>query len=93
MPPQRKRRAPKITPDSVPERTENLPGDLRREDQQETTPESLPKSSEEELPVSGHSLAPDGNDPDHPMHDSEDDMTPGAVAREIERVQSADRKR
>lgn len=93
MPPQRKRHAPKITPDSVPAKSETLPGDLRREDQNDITPDSLPKSSNEQLPVAGHSLAPDGGNEDHPIHDSEDDMTPGEAAREVERTEAAARER
>ncbi len=92
MPPQQKRRAPKITPDSVTPDSETLPGDLRRDDQDTARPEELPEATDEELPAYGHSLAPDGGNHDHPMHDSEDDVTPGDAAREIERVEQTKRR-
>lgn len=53
---------PEITPDSVPDRPEILPDDMRRRDQPEP-PDSLPPAREEAT------LAPDGGVQDHPIQD------------------------
>ncbi|MGN6461701.1 MAG: hypothetical protein ACTHLY_10900 [Pseudolabrys sp.] len=58
----RQRPQPEITPDSVPDRPEILPDDMRRRDQPEP-PDSLPTAREEAT------LAPDGGAADHPIHD------------------------
>lgn len=53
---------PDIAPDSVPDRPEILPDDMRRRDQPEP-PDSLPPAREEVA------LAPDGGNANHPIHD------------------------
>ncbi|HEY1153192.1 MAG TPA: hypothetical protein VGE73_05020 [Pseudolabrys sp.] len=61
---------PEITPDSVPDRPEILPDDMRRRDRPEA-PDSLPPAREEAT------LAPDGGNANHPVHDEPiEDMEP-----------------
>jgi hypothetical protein len=85
--PQQQRRESSAPPDSVTPKPDSLPGDLRRTDQRETPPDSLPQA-DEDIPVTGHSLAPDGGVAQHPIHDDdpEEDFTPGDYEEQIDKV-------
>lgn len=79
-------------PDAVPPSGGESPDDLRRNDQLETLPDSLPEADEEDVPVASH--APDGGVDEHPIHDEpEEDFTPGDYERQIDDVAKARRGR
>jgi hypothetical protein len=71
-----------------------LRDDLRRRDQRDTPPDSMPPRAEEapgEEPAGGgFTPAPDGGNPDHPIHDEDqEDATPSDYEREINRLDKA----
>ena len=73
-----------------------LPDNLRRRDQSETPPDSLPsreEAREGEEPVGGgFTPAADGGVRQHPVHDSDqEDKSPGDYEREIDRLDAAAR--
>jgi hypothetical protein len=75
-----------------------LRDDLRRRDQQETPPDSLPPRDEEragEMPAGGgFTPTPDGGNEEHPIHDEDqDDATSADYERDIDRLDSATRPR
>ena len=96
--PRRGRRAPdeadletNIAPDA-------LRDDLRRRDQQETPPDSMPPRDDErpgEVPAGGgFTPTPDGGNDQHPIHDEDqEDATPDDYEREIDRLDAVTRAR
>ena len=87
MPPKSKQ-GPRVPPSS-----DEPPSDLRRTDQPETPPDSLPEA-DEEIPIAGQSPSEDGGVEDHPIHDEpEEDFTPGDYERQIDDVARARRGR
>lgn len=79
--PQPKRRD-NVPPDSSPEkrRPGDLPDDLRRRDQPRTPPDSLPPKVDD-VP----SLATDGGNPNHPVHDDDiEDLDSADFEEEID---------
>lgn len=87
--------APKSKPPrrDRPTNSDELPSDLRRNDQPETPPDSLPET-DEDIPISGQSPSPDGGVEEHPIHDEpEEDFTPGDYERQIDDVARARRGR
>lgn len=89
-------RKPSAPPDSLPPRSDALPGDLRREDQRTVPPDSLPQADEEtagDEAQGAHSLAPDGGDASHPIHDDDpsEDFTPRDYEEQIDEVADARR--
>lgn len=97
MPPKSKRprkRAPGLRPDAVSRRTDELPAALRRNNQREIPPDSLPDADEEEMPIAGRSPSPDGGVEEHPIHDEpEEDFTPGDYERQIDDLARTRRRR
>jgi hypothetical protein len=99
IPPERKESS--APPDSLPPKSDALPGDLRRDDQRSVPPDSLPDADENaagDEPRGGHPVAPDGGDADHPIHDDDptEDFTPRDYEEQIDEVADArtdDRKR
>ena len=97
-PRQRRRKAPdeadletNIAPDA-------LRDDLRRHDQQEIPPDSMPPRDDRqsgEVPVGGgFTPTPDGGNDQHPIHDEDqEDATSDDYEREIDRLDSATRAR
>jgi hypothetical protein len=86
--PPRKTSAP---PDSLPAKSDALPGDLRREDQRRTPPDDLPTADENadrDEPRGAHPLAPDGGDANHPIDDDDpsEDFTPRDYEEQIDKV-------
>lgn len=93
-PPQR--RTSSSPPDSLPPKSDALPGDLRREGQREVPPDSLPDADEDtdgDQPVGAHVLAPDGGDENHPIHDDDptEDYTAGDYEEQIDEVAASRR--
>ena len=92
-------RQPSIAPpDSLPPQSDSLPGDLRRQDQRQTPPDSLPAADEdvsEDSAIGAHTLAPDGGVADHPIHDDDptEDFTPGDYEEQIEEIAQSRRDR
>jgi hypothetical protein len=87
-PPKRKTSTP---PDSLPPKSDALPADLRREDQRQVPPDNLPDAGEDtdrDEARGGHPLAPDGGDPNHPIHDDDpsEDFTPRDYEEQIDKV-------
>ena len=87
-------RKPSVPPDSMPARSDAVPESLRREDQPAVPPDSLPAADEEtegDEPVGAHSLAPDGGDENHPIHDDDpsEDYTPRDYEEQIDEVADA----
>ena len=97
MPPksQQQRRTNAITPDSLPQSSENLPGDLRHTDQPRMRPDQIPPSTDEEEGPAASSLAPDGGVKEHPIHDDDpsEDFTPADYERQIDEAAKAARRR
>jgi hypothetical protein len=92
--PQQPRRESSAPPDSLTPAPDALPGDLRREDQTATAPDSLPDSDdeiEEDGPTGTHEPSPDGGAPDHPIHDDDpsEDYTPRDYEEQIDEVADA----
>jgi hypothetical protein len=90
MPPRKgppRRRSPDVVPDSLPkggEEPDVLPDDLRRVDQAEVTPDSLPQH---ESPATD--TRPDGGVEQHPTHDEDqEDKGPDDYEREVDAVAS-----
>ena len=86
--PKRQTSAP---PDSLPSKSDALPGDLRREDQRTVPPDNLPDADEDtdrDQPRGAHPLAPDGGDADHPIHDDDpsEDLTPRDYEEQIDKI-------
>ncbi|MGC1467280.1 MAG: hypothetical protein WA792_16285 [Pseudolabrys sp.] len=97
--PQKSKRPPKLAPgrdrkpDAIAPSADELPGDLQREDQRDTPPDSLPEA-EEDVPIAAHTSAPDGGVDEHPIHDEpEEDFTPGDYERQIDDVAKSRRGR
>jgi hypothetical protein len=89
--PQPPRHPSSAPPDSLPPKSDALPGDLRREDQQAVPPDSVPNADEEasgDDSTGGHALAPDGGDANHPIHDDDpsEDFMPDDYEEQIEEV-------
>jgi hypothetical protein len=79
--PQPKRRD-NVSPDSPAEkrRSDDLPDDLRRRDQPRTPPDSLPPKVDD-VPT----LAIDGGNPNHPVHDDDlEDLEPSDFEEEVD---------
>ena len=81
-------------PDSLPPKSDALPGDLRREDQRSTPPDSLPEANEDtdgDQPRGAHPLAPDGGNANHPIHDDDpsEDFTPRDYEEQIDKAADA----
>ena len=94
--PMQERKESSAPPDSVTPTRDELPGDLRREDQTAVAPDTLPSSEDdisEEEPMGAHSLAPDGGAEDHPIHDDDpsEDFTPRDYEEMIDEVADAKR--
>jgi hypothetical protein len=96
MPPRNTpRQTPDIQPDSVPKRGEApdvLPDDLRRNDQADTTPDSLPPRRDAGVT----DTRPDGGVAEHPIHDEDqENLEPDDYEEEIDEVEAAgiDRRR
>src|SRR5262249_55619197 len=75
-----------------------LPGELRRDDQPETVPDSMPPRGsglEGEQPAGGgFTPAEDGGNDQHPIHDEDqEDASPSYYEREIDRIDAAIRDR
>lgn len=71
-----------VAPDSPPNRGQSdmLPDDLRRRDQPATPPDSLPPKADE-VPT----LATDGGNPNHPVHDDDvEDLDSGDYEAEVD---------
>jgi len=89
--PQASRKPSSAPPDSLPPSSDALPGDLRREDQRQVPPDSLPDKDEEAARddiLGAHPLAPDGGDENHPIHDDDpsEDFTPDDYEEQIDEV-------
>ena len=85
--PRRRRRAPDLETNTAPDL---LHDDLRRRDQRETPPDSMPSDEERE----GVSPKADGGNDQHPIHDEDqEDASPSYYEREIERLDTAIRDR
>src|SRR6476620_5052399 len=92
--PRRRRRAPDLETNTEPDL---LHDDLRRRDQRETPPDSMPSDEErksEEPAGRGFTPKADGGNDQHPIHDEEqEDASPSDYEREIERLDAAIRGR
>ena len=89
--PRRRRQAPDLETNSAPDQ---LRDDLRRRDQQQTPPDSVPpgevERAEEELVGGGFMPKADGGNEQHPIHDEDqEDATPDDYEREIDRLDEA----
>ena len=83
--PRRRRRAPDLETNTAPDL---LHDDLRRRDQRETPPDSMPPGDEErtgEEPAGGgFTPRADGGNEQHPIHDEDqEDASPSYYEREI----------
>jgi hypothetical protein len=83
-------------PDSVPPKSDAVPGELRREDQRSVPPDTLPNAGEDtarDEARGGHPLAPDGDNPNHPIHDDDpsEDFTPRDYEEQIDETADARR--
>ena len=93
--PRRRRRAPDLETNTAPDL---LHDDLRRRDQRETPPDSMPPGDEErtgEEPAGGgFTPRADGGNEQHPIHDEDqEDASPGYYEREIDRLDAVIRDR
>jgi hypothetical protein len=89
--PRRRRQAPDVETNTGPDL---LRDDLRRRDQRETPPDSMPPRADEnpgEEPAGGgFTPSPDGGNRQHPVHDEDqEDATPSDYEREINRLDTA----
>jgi hypothetical protein len=96
--PSKKPQQHKVTPGSLPPESDALPDDLRREDQQQVPPDSVPGTGEDtdrDEARGGHPLAPDGGDESHPIHDDDpsEDFTPRNYEEQIDEVADSRRNR
>lgn len=72
------------TPDSLPPRDDVLPDDMRRTDEADTAPDSLPRP-EENIDADGSPTTMDGGNPAHPVHDEDvEDAGPEDFEEEID---------
>ncbi|HZT25411.1 MAG TPA: hypothetical protein VFA57_06875 [Pseudolabrys sp.] len=81
-----------------PPAVDAVPDDMRRRDQEESRPETLPTEDEartgEEPVGGGFTPSEDGGVDQHPIHDSDqEDATPSDYEREIDRLDAAVDKR
>jgi hypothetical protein len=93
--PRRRRQAPDLETNTAPDQ---LRDDLRRRDQQQTPPDSMPSGEDErvgEEPVGGgFTPRADGGNEQHPIHDEDQEgATPDDYEREIDRLDEAMRAR
>ena len=92
--PRRRRRAPDLETNTAPDL---LHDDLRRRDQPETPPDSLPSDDErkgEEPAGGGFTPKAYGGNDQHPIHDEDqEDASPSDYEREIDRLDAAIRDR
>jgi hypothetical protein len=92
--PRRRRRAPDLETNTAPDL---LHDDLRRRDQRETPPDSMPSDEErksEEPAGGGFTPKVDGGNDQHPIHDEDqEDASPSDYEREIDRLDAAIRDR
>ncbi|MGB7716985.1 MAG: hypothetical protein WBL81_18755 [Pseudolabrys sp.] len=93
--PRRRRRAPDLETNTAPDL---LHDDLRRRDQRETPPDSMPPGDEErtgEEPAGGgFTPRADGGNEQHPIHDEDqEDASPSYYEREIARLHAGIRDR
>lgn len=93
--PRRRRRAPDLETNTAPDL---LHDDLRRRDQRETPPDSMPPGDEErtgeEPVVGGFTPRADGGNEQHPIHDEDqEDASPSYYEREIARLDAVIRDR
>jgi len=91
MPPKPQRQREQSPPVSLPPSSDALPGDLRRQDQRQVPPDSLPDADEEaskDESLGAHTLAPDGGNESHPIHDDDpaEDFTPDDYEEQIDEV-------
>ena len=98
--PQRQRGQSSAPPDSVPPKSDALPGDLRREDPSASTPDSLPDaedgaSPDEDVPLAAQRPSEDGGVAQHPIHDDDpdEDFMPADYEEQIDKVADARRGR
>ena len=96
--PRQRRKAPDEADLETNIAPEALRDDLRRRDQQETPPDSMPPRGDArsgEVPAGGgFTPTPDGGNDQHPVHDEDqDDATSGDYEREIDRLDAATRAR
>jgi hypothetical protein len=96
MPPRnapKRRPEPDVLPDSLPKRGDEpgvMPDDLRRNDQAETTPDSLPSRRGGGVT----DTRPDGGVAQHPIHDEDqEDLEPDDYEEEVDEVQQANADR
>ena len=92
--PRRRRRAPDLETKTAPDL---LHDDLRRRDQRETPPDSMPSDDErkgEEPAGGGFTPKSDGGKDQHPIRDEDqEDASPSYYEREIDRLDAAIRDR
>ena len=92
--PRRRRRAPDLETNTAPDL---LHDDLRRRDQLETPPDSMPSDEErksEEPAGGGFTPKADGGNDQHPIHDEDqEDASASDYEREIDRLDAAIRDR
>jgi hypothetical protein len=83
---QRKRRNAIASGSPAPgRRLGDMPEDLRRNDQRATPPDSLPRAKD--VP----SLAADGDNPDHPVHDDDvEDLDSSGFEAEVDGLETPD---
>jgi hypothetical protein len=86
----RRRRAPDITPDSLPRSDEPdviLPDDVRRRDEPDVLPDSLP-ARDKERTLEGRTPAPDGGVAQHPIHDEDiEDLDADDYQRQVDEIE------
>jgi hypothetical protein len=89
--PRRRRKAPDLETNAAPDQ---LRDDLRQGDRQQTPPDSMPGSDEEEPAGGGFTPKEDGGNEQHPIHDEDqEDATSDDYEREIDRLDEAVRSR
>jgi hypothetical protein len=89
--PRRRRKAPDLETNTAPDQ---LRDDLRRVDQQQTPPDSMPGGDEEDPVGGGFTPKSDGGNVQHPIHDEDqEDATSDDYEREIDRLDEAVRSR
>jgi len=93
--PRRRRRAPDLETNTA---SDLLRDDLRRRDQRQTPPDSMPprgKARSDEQPTGGgFTPKADGGNEQHPIHDEDqEDATSSDYEREIDRLDEAVRAR
>jgi hypothetical protein len=96
--PQQQRRETSAPPDSVTPKSDSLPGDLRRTDQDALPPDSLPEvetPADDDIPLARARPSEDGGVSQHPVHDDDpsEDFTPGDYEEQIDEVADARKAR